>query len=62
MDGLAKNNRDYVLLSSLLISLSVDFLREWHVHMRVVCVRICACACACVYVCVIIKMFITKNH
>ena len=61
MDGLAKNNRDNVLFSSLLIGLSVDFLRGWHVHVRVVCARDCACVCACVYVCVIIKMFITKK-
>ena len=62
-DGLAKNNRDNILFSSLLIDLSVDFLQGWNVNVRVVCVRVCACACACVYVCVIIKMFITKkNH
>ena len=61
MDGLVKNNRDTVLFSSLLIGLSVDFLRGWHVHVRVVCVRVGACVCACVYVCVIIKMFITKK-
>ena len=60
-DGLAKNNRDNVLFSSLLIGLSDDFLRGWHVHVRVVCVRVCACVCACVYVCVIIKMFIAKK-
>ena len=56
-DGLAKNNRDNVLFSSLLIGLSVDFLQGWHVHVRVVCVRVCTCVCVCVYVCVIIKMF-----
>ena len=60
-DGqLAKNNRDNVLFSSLLIGLSVDILRGWHVHVRVVCVRVCACVCAYNYVCVIIKMFLTK--
>ena len=61
MDGLTKNNRDNVLFSSLLIGLSVDFLRGLHVHVRVVYVRVCAYVCACVYVCVIIKMFITKK-
>ena len=35
------NNRDNVLFASLLIGLSVDFLRWWHV--RVVCARVCAC-------------------
>ena len=43
MDGLANNNRDNVLFSSLLIGLSVDFLGGWHVHVRVVCVRLCMC-------------------
>ena len=53
MDGLAKNNRDNVLFSSLLIGLSVDFLRGWHVHVRVVfvllCVRVCVRLCVCYY-------------
>ena len=42
-DGQAQNNRDNVLLASLFIGLSVDFLRWWHVHVRVVCARVCAC-------------------
>ena len=63
-DGLAKNNRDNVLFSSLLIGLSVDFFaRVVRARACRVCVRVCACVCTCVYVCVIIKMFITKkNH
>ena len=40
-DGQAQNNRDNVLFTSLLIGLSFDFLRWWHVHVRVVCVRAC---------------------
>ena len=51
-DGLAKNNRDNVLFSSLLIGLSVDFLRGWHVHVRVVCVRVCVCVRA--FMCVLL--------
>ena len=60
MDGLAKNNRDNVLFSSLLIGLSVDFCKGGTCTC-VWCVCFCACVCACVYVCVIIKMFITKK-
>ena len=48
MDGRAKNNRDNVLFSSLLIGLSVDFLRGWHVRVRVVCMRACVRAFMCV--------------
>ena len=59
-DGQAQNNRDNVLFTSLLIGLSVDFLRMWHVHVRVVCAHVCACVrvCVrlCVCVCVIVKM------
>ena len=47
-----QNNRDNVLFSSLLIGLSVDFLRGWHVHVGVVCVRVCACVCA--FMCVLL--------
>ena len=43
-DGQAQNNRDNVLFASLLIGLSVDFLRWWDVQLRVVCVW-CARAC-----------------
>ena len=42
-DGQAQNSRDNVLFASLLIGLSVDFLRWWHVHVRVVCARVCVC-------------------
>ena len=54
MDGQAQNKRDNVLFASLLIGLSVDFLRWWHVQVRVVCacVRVCVRLC----VCVIVKM------
>ena len=45
MDGQAQNNRDIVLFASLLIDLSVDFLRWWHVHVGVVCARACVHAC-----------------
>ena len=40
-DGQVKNNRGNVLLASLLIGLSVDFLQWWHVHVRVVYARAC---------------------
>ena len=53
-DGLAKNNSDNVLFFSLLIGLSVDFLRGWHVHVRVVCVRVCACVCVRAFMCVLL--------
>ena len=49
-DGLAKNNRDNVLFSSLLIGLSVNFLQGWHVHVRVVSV----CACVRAFMCVLL--------
>ena len=52
-----ENNRDNVLFSSLLIGLSVDFLRGWHVHVRVVCVRVCACVCACELTCILYYLF-----
>ena len=57
-DGQAQNNRDNVLFASLLIGLSVDFLRWWHVHVRVVCAHVCACVRVCVRlcVCVIVRM------
>ena len=54
MDELAKNNRDNDLFSSLLIGLSVDFLRGWHVHVRVVFVRVCACVCECALMCLLL--------
>ena len=44
-DGQAQNKRDNVLFASLLIGLSVDFLRWWHV--RVVCARVRAIVCVC---------------
>ena len=59
MDGQAQNERDNVLFASLLIGLSIDFLRWWHVQVRVVCARVCACVRVCVpflCVCVIVKM------
>ena len=56
MDVLAKNNRDNVLFSSLLIGLSVDFLRGWYVHVRVVCV--CVRLCVCYYK----DVYNKKNH
>ena len=58
MDGQAQNKRDIVLFASLLIGLSVDFLRWWHVQVRVVCVCVCACVRVCVRLCVsvIVKM------
>ena len=49
MDVLAKNNRDNVLFSSLLIGLSVNILRGWYVHVRVVCVCACVRLCVCYY-------------
>ena len=59
-NGQAQNNRDNVLFASLLIGSFVDFLRWWHVHVRVVCARVCACVHesvrASVCVCVIVKM------
>ena len=42
MDGLAKNNRDNVLFSSLLIGFSVDFCEG----------GTCTCVCASVLACV----------
>ena len=57
-DGQAQNNRDNVLFASLLIGLSVDFLRWWHVHVRVVCARVCACVRVSVRLCVIVKMLL----
>ena len=63
--GQAQNNRDNVLFASLLIGLSVDFLRWWHVHMRVVCARVCvrenvrAFVCECVCYC---QDAVTKIH
>ena len=66
-DGQAQNNRDNVLFASLLIGLSVDFLRWWHVHVRVVCARACVCMresvrvfmCVCVCYC---QDAVTKIH
>ena len=72
-DGQAQNNRDNVLFASLLIGLSVDFLRWWHVHVRVVCARarvcvresvrvfMCVCVCVCVCVCYC-QDAVTKIH
>ena len=54
MDGQAQNNRDNVLFASLLIGLSVDFLRWWHV--RVVCARVCAYVRVCVRLCVCVLL------
>ena len=52
-DGLAKNNRDNVLFSSLLICLSV--LRGWLVHVRVrASVRACVRACVRAFMCVLL--------
>ena len=60
-DGQAQNNRDNVLFASLLIGLSVDFLRWWHV--RVVCARVCVRdsvrAIVCVFYC---QDAVTKIH
>ena len=46
MDGQAQNIRDNDLFASLLIGLSVDFLRWWHVHVRE-SVRAFVCVCYC---------------
>ena len=52
-DGQAQNNRDNILFASLLIGLSVEFLRCWHVLVRVARARVCGCVRVCVrlYVC-----------
>ena len=46
-DGLAKNNRDNILFSSLLIGLSVEFLRVW-------CVCASQRACVRAFMCVLL--------
>ena len=62
-DGQAQNNRDNVLFTRLLIGLSVDFLRWWHVG--VVCTRVCACVResvrALVCVCVLLSRCCNEN-
>ena len=63
MDGQAQNNRDNVLFASLLIGLSVDFLRWWHVHVRVVCSRMCVRESVRAFVCVCYcQDAVTKIH
>ena len=39
-------------LIKMLIGLSVDVLRGWHVHVPVVCKRVRVCVCVCVHACV----------
>ena len=60
-DGQAQNNRDNVLIASLLIGLSVDFLRWWHVHVRVVCARVCVHESVRAFVCYC-QDAVTKIH
>ena len=63
MDGQGQNNRDNVLFASLLKGLSVDFLRWWHVYVRVLCARACACVRVCVRLCVCYcQDAVTKIH
>ena len=63
MDGQAQNNRDNVLFASLLIGLSVDFLRWWHVHVRVVCARVSVHESVRAFVCVCYcQDAVTKIH
>ena len=64
-DGQAQNNRDNVLFTSVLIGLSVDFLRWYYVHVRVVCANVCACVRVCVRLCVCVcycQDVVTKIH
>ena len=62
-EGQAQNNRDNALFASLLIGLSVDFLRWWLMHVRVVCAHVCACVRVCVRLCVCYcQDAVTKIH
>ena len=60
-DGLAKNNRDNVLFSSLLIGLSVDFCEGGTCTcVWCVCARLCVCVRLCV--CYYKDVYNKKNH